>query len=58
MKNETQIRAIVEEAAKILKDYPHLKYYQAIIKAKEVLKDGNFRKTGKSNNTRRCHEII
>ena len=39
MKNKTQIRAIVEEAAKILKDYPHLKYYQAIIKAKEVLKD-------------------
>lgn len=39
MKNETQIRAIVEEAAKILKVYPHLKYYQAIIKAKEVLKD-------------------
>ena len=38
MKNETQIRAIVEEAARILKDYPHLKYYQAIIKAKEVLK--------------------
>lgn len=32
MKNETQIRAIVEEAAKILKDYPHLKYYQAICK--------------------------
>lgn len=39
MKNETQIRAIVEEAAKILRDYPHLKYSEAIRKAKEVLKD-------------------
>lgn len=39
MKNETQIRAIVEEAAKILKDYPHLKYYEAINMAKEVLKE-------------------
>jgi len=38
MKNESQIRAIVEEAARILRDYPHLKYYQAIHKAKEVLK--------------------
>lgn len=39
MKNDKKIRTVVEEAAKILKDYPHLKYYQAIIKAKEVLKD-------------------
>lgn len=39
MKNETQIRAIVEEAARILNDYPHLKYYEAIHLAKEVLKD-------------------
>lgn len=44
MKNETQIRTIVEEAAKILRDYPHLKYYQEIIKAKEVLKDASKRK--------------
>ena len=38
MKNETYIRAVAEEARKILKDYPHLKYYEAIAKAKEVLK--------------------
>lgn len=44
MKNEKKIRAIVEEAAKILKDYPHLKYYEAIMKAKEVLKDASKRK--------------
>lgn len=31
---------IVEEAARLLRDYPHLKYYEAINKAKEVLKDG------------------
>lgn len=39
MRNEKQIRKVAEEAAKILKDYPHLKYYEAINKAKEVLKD-------------------
>lgn len=39
MKNKKQIRKVAEEAARILKDYPHLKYYEAIIKAKEVLKD-------------------
>ncbi len=39
MKNEKQIRAVVNEAARILKDYPHLKYYQAINMAKEVLED-------------------
>lgn len=39
MKNETYIRAVAEEARKILKDYPHLKYYEAIQKAKEVLKE-------------------
>lgn len=33
------VRSVAEEAAKILKDYPHLKYYEAIIKAKEVLKE-------------------
>lgn len=45
MKNEEKIRAVVNEAAKILKDNPHLKYYQAINKAKEVIKDGMGRKT-------------
>lgn len=39
MKNEDKIRTVVEEAAKILRDYPHLKYYEAVIKAKEVLKE-------------------
>lgn len=39
MKNDKKIRAVVEEARKILNDYPHLKYYEAIHKAKEVLKD-------------------
>lgn len=29
---------IIEEAVRILKDYPHLKYYKAIEKAKEVYK--------------------
>lgn len=41
MKNEEKIRAVVEEAARILEDYPHLKYYEAIHRAKEVLKDGS-----------------
>ena len=39
MKNDKEIRAVAEEARKILKDYPHLKYYEVINKAKEVLKD-------------------
>lgn len=39
MKNETYIKAVAEEAARIIRDYPHLKYYQAIMKAKEVLKN-------------------
>jgi uncharacterized protein (DUF1778 family) len=39
MKNDEKIQAIVKEAAKILRDYPHLKYSEAITKAKEVLKD-------------------
>ena len=39
MKNERQIRKVANEAAKILKDYPYLKYYEAIQKAKEVLKN-------------------
>lgn len=41
MKNETNIREVANEAAKILKDYPELKYSEAITKAKEVLKDEN-----------------
>ena len=39
MKNETQIRKVAEEAARIMRDYPHLKYYEAIHRAKEVLKE-------------------
>ena len=39
MKNTDKIHAVVEEAVKILNDYPGLKYYQAIARAKEVLKD-------------------
>jgi hypothetical protein len=34
-----ELKAVVNEAARILKDYPHLKYYQAINMAKEVLED-------------------
>ncbi len=53
MKNEEKIRAVIEEAARILNDYPRLKYYQAITKAKEVLKDeNNIRECSKGNNTR------
>ena len=40
MKNKKQIRKVAEEAAKILKDYPELKYYEAIQRAKEVIKHG------------------
>lgn len=32
---------IVEEAAKLLRDYPEMKYYEAIEKAKEVFKNEN-----------------
>ena len=39
MKNDEKISQVVSEAAKILKDYPHLKYSEAIKMAKEVLKD-------------------
>lgn len=53
MKNDEKITAVVEEARKILNDYPHLKYYEAIIKAKEVLKDErNIQEFSKSDNTR------
>lgn len=43
MKNETNIREVANEAAKILKDYPELKYSEAITKAKEVVKDERIR---------------
>ncbi len=43
MKNKKQIRKVAEEAARILKDYPELKYYEAITKAKEVTKNDNLR---------------
>ncbi len=39
MKNDKKIRAVAEEARKILKDYPELKYSEAIQKAKKVLKE-------------------
>lgn len=39
MKNEEKIAAIAEEAARILKDYPHLKYSEAVRRAKEVIKE-------------------
>ena len=53
MKNERQIKAVANEAARILKDNPHLKYYQAIMKAKEVLKDEcNIREFSEGINTR------
>ena len=35
--DEKKIRTVVEEAAKILYDYPELTHKQAIDKAKEVL---------------------
>lgn len=35
-----EIEATIEEAVKILNDYPHLKFYQAIALAKESLKHG------------------
>ena len=41
MKNEEKIRAVIEEAAKLLRDYPELKYYEAIMKAKEVFKQND-----------------
>lgn len=47
--NEERIARVAEEAAKILKDYPHLKYVQAVEKAKEVLGYGAHARD-KSNN--------
>ncbi len=53
MKNGDKIRAVVEEAVKILNENPHLKYYEAINRAKEVLKDErNIQEFSKSDNTR------
>lgn len=37
--NMERIGKVATEASKILKDYPHLKYYQAIEMAREVLKE-------------------
>lgn len=53
------VRSVAEEAARILKDYPHLKYYEAIMRAKEILKqkypqDGN-PKGAKVNNFRQVY---
>mgnify|MGYP000891913397 FL=1 len=39
MKNDEKIRMVAEEAARILRDYPELKYSEAINKAKEVRED-------------------
>ncbi len=41
MTNNKNTREFVEEAAKLLRDYPEMKYYEAIEKAKEVLKNEN-----------------
>ncbi len=30
---------IIKEAARLLRDYPEMKYYEAIKKAKEVIRD-------------------
>ena len=40
VKKGKEIEAVVEEAAKIMKDYPNLKYKQAIALAKEALRHG------------------
>lgn len=53
MKNEKKIRAVAEEAVTILRDNPELKYYEAIHKAKEVLKDeSNLGKLNQRSNTK------
>ncbi len=36
--DKQKIEATIEEAVKILNDYPHLKFYQAVALAKEILK--------------------
>lgn len=59
MKNTNKIHAVVEEAVKILNDYPGLKYYQAIIKAKEVLKDeNNIRECSGGDYIRRSNKVL
>ncbi len=40
MKKGKEITDVAEEAARILKDYPKLKYSQALALAKEALKHG------------------
>lgn len=40
MKKNKEIAEVVDEAAKIMRDYPQLKYSQAIKLAKEALKFG------------------
>ena len=37
MKDSCSLNDILDEAVKIMKDYPHLKYYEALEKSKEVL---------------------
>ncbi|HZK02177.1 MAG TPA: hypothetical protein VFC96_04860 [Anaerovoracaceae bacterium] len=45
MRKGKEIAEVVDEAAKIMKDYPQLKYYQAIALAKESLRhDERYRK--------------
>ncbi len=39
MKDDRKKLAIIREAARLLRDYPEIKYYEAIEKAKEVLED-------------------
>lgn len=51
LKNGEKVKAVAEEAARIMRDYPHLKYYEAITRAKEVLKD-DIRKQCRSDNPR------
>ena len=35
---EGEIKEIVKEAARILRDYPEMKYFEALKKAKEIYK--------------------
>ena len=58
MKKGKEITEVAEEAAKIMKDYPDLKYYQAIKLAEEALKYGEKYRNKNSNrkrNTRNNH---
>ena len=38
---EGKIKEIVKEAARILRDYPEMKYFEALKKAKEIYKGEN-----------------